>query len=185
MINGGEFVRRFEPRLPHGTEHVELERILERLGLMLDTGRDVQHFALAHGNSRHESGTSARPAARRSSARCRARASARGSRASSPDEHLRSPLTIFRDSISVTFSSAISSAMQPNARRSHGGEDISSGGDAIKRADEGLVITAQPCERAGRSGGRRCDLGLDRAALLDVYRVMVRSRGLDDKEISS
>src|SRR5438034_11087312 len=40
-------VRMIEPVLPDRAEDVELERVLERLRLMLDPRRDVQHLAFA------------------------------------------------------------------------------------------------------------------------------------------
>ena len=39
-----------EPVLADRAEHVELERVLERLGLVLDPRRDVQHLAFADGD---------------------------------------------------------------------------------------------------------------------------------------
>src|ERR1051326_5682061 len=41
-------VSMIEPVLANRTEDVELECVLERLGLMFHPRRDVQHFALAH-----------------------------------------------------------------------------------------------------------------------------------------
>src|SRR2546427_1490816 len=37
-----------QPVLPDRAEQIELERVLQRFGLMLDPRRNVQHFALAH-----------------------------------------------------------------------------------------------------------------------------------------
>ena len=39
-----------QPVLADRAEQVQLERVVERLGLVLDPGRDVQHFPFAHGD---------------------------------------------------------------------------------------------------------------------------------------
>src|SRR5579864_5616527 len=53
MINGSAVkvvVRVVQPVLPDRAEHIELEGVLDGLGLVLDPRRDVQHLALADGN---------------------------------------------------------------------------------------------------------------------------------------
>ena len=41
-------IRPVQPVVPNGAEEVELERVVERLGLVLHPGRDVQDLALAN-----------------------------------------------------------------------------------------------------------------------------------------
>ncbi|MCK7461284.1 MAG: hypothetical protein MZU84_04050 [Sphingobacterium sp.] len=100
-------IRPVQPVLPDRAEHVELERVVQRLGLVRHRRRDVQHLAFADDELLAADGEPAGRPGRRSVI-CSLSWSCIGTMAPFLSQIWasisRSPVTILREIISVTFS---------------------------------------------------------------------------------
>src|SRR2546423_13761015 len=167
-----------EPVLPNRAEQIELERVFERLRLVLDPRRNVQHLALTHGNL--FAGDQKLERALQDVGHLLALVRMIRDDAAALQVDLREHLALAGDDLprehfSNFFEGDLVPAMETNRLRGHGRRAYTNTAGCYKLAYAMKAVL----------NGRDAQVfdALDRGQLLAVHRVMLLARKLDDKKI--